>query len=149
MRGMKTISMALIGLAILAGCETATVTSQSPQVATFIEYSLAEYVVTHSDELVGDGGGWWTHRYKLRPGYRVKREDIAKRVWHGLINTGWKPLDPPQRKYTVSRMFETAADDLHFRHGPFPGEGPDAFHIQHIYISPGADILTCYFESKW
>ncbi len=149
MRGMKTISITLIALAMLAGCEAPTVTAESPQVAKFIEYSLDEYVVTHSDELLGDGAAWWTHRYKLRPGFTAKREDVAKRIWRGLVNTGWKPLDPPRRKYTVSRMFETAPDDLHFRHGPFPGEGPDAFHIQHIYVSPGGSVITCYFESKW
>jgi len=146
---MKAILMSLAAMMILGGCASQPARVPTRSAADFVEYSLDEYVATDSDTVRTDAAQWWTIRYALKPGVKMTRDDLAKRITYGLVTRDWKPLDPLQRPYTLSRIYETDSEaDLHFTHGPFPGEGPDAFHHQHIHISYDARIVVCYYESK-
>lgn len=149
MPGMKTTGIALAALLGLCGC-AAPLGAPGPNALNFVEYSLDEYTVAETDELVGSGGSWWTFRYELKPVLRgkVKRDMMVQRISYGLLSRGWKLLERQKRSYTLSRIFETAPDDLHFTHGPFPGESPSAFHHQHIHVAHDARVIVCYFESK-
>lgn len=146
---MKGMHIALTALLLAGGC-AARPAWTPPPVSRFIEYSLDEYDVVETDEVAGVGAHWWTFRYEIHPVNRgrVNRDIMVRRISYGLMSHGWKLLQRQPRSYTLSKIFETAPDDLHFTHGPFPGERPTAFHHQHIHVAHGAEVIVCYFESK-
>ena len=118
----------------------------------FWPYSLEEYEYAQQDSgfdvVYGLGGRWITARYLLREGHHITREEMVQRITQSLEFYGWKQEDLPDRKYVLSKIYETAKDDLYFTRGKFSSEGVVHYSIT-IHISDDAGVLVLYCEAGW
>ncbi|MBM4038482.1 MAG: hypothetical protein FJ290_08205 [Planctomycetes bacterium] len=111
-------------------------------------YGLPEYEEADHDVLYGLGGRWISIRLRRKPGSSVTRDQLVERISKPLLAAGWSRATPP-KKYVLSKMWETAADDLYFSRSAAKGEPSYLFFNQAIYISKDASIVCLYAEAGW
>jgi hypothetical protein len=115
----------------------------------FWVYDLSEYEQTEHDVLAGLGGRWISVRYTRKPGFSVTRQQLISRIAAALEADGWTREAPPSHKYVLSRIWETASDDLHFRRPARDKEPEYWFFNQTIHVSEDASVVCLYAEVGW
>ena len=119
------------------------------QLRLFQPYALDEYTLVEHDFLPGLGGRWLTVRYRLKVGYFVDRSAIRLRIVVALAQDGWSPAPPPGRDYVLTKIFETAENDLYFSHPARQGDREHVFYNQAVHVSQDASVLVGYYEVGW
>lgn len=157
MRQFIAISM----LILAAGCgpkvEPRSASSASPPPTAepetigpqFWKYDLKEYSIITNDVVSGLGGRWISVRYQRRPEQSTTREGVVARITAALHADGWKTEPLPARKYVLSKIWETSAEDLHFARRAKPNEPAHWFFAQTLFVSKEADTVAVYCEVGW
>ena len=115
----------------------------------FAPYELPEYEVDQRDSVSGLGGRWMTLRYTLKSGRTADRNEIRNRAVEALEKTGWKKGTLPSLNYVLSKIFETASDDLCYTHPARANDPPHWFYSQAVHVSRDAKVVVCYYEVGW
>lgn len=88
-------------------------------------------------------------RYQRRPEQSTTREGVVARITAALHADGWKTEPLPARKYVLSKIWETSAEDLHFARRAKPNEPAHWFFAQTLFVSKEADTVAVYCEVGW
>ena len=149
----RTANSTWLILTLLTGCGRDLPQLSDPEVAAQLAelqpYDLSEYKVASRDFLPGPGGRWFTVRYLLRDGETASREDIRRRIVASLEASGWRPGTADTTRYVLTKVYETAADDLRYERSAQPGDRDNVFYNQYVHISDDASIIVGYYEIGW
>ena len=113
-------------------------------------YTLTGYERVGEDTMTNTGGRWVSLHYKAATGTSPDPKDVRRRITDALVKEGWSPEPlPPERKYVLSKLWETDAKDLYYRHGPADGDPANLFYNQAVHISDDGQTVACYYEVGW
>ena len=115
----------------------------------FAPYELPEYEMDQRDVVSGLGGRWMTIRYTLKSGRTADRDEIRNRAVEALEKAGWKKGTLPSLNYVLSKIFETASDDLYYTHPAHADDPPHWFYNQAVHVSRDAKVVVCYYQVGW
>ena len=115
----------------------------------FQAYELPEYSLQGKDIVYGLGGRWITLRYVLKPEATCTPAEIRNRIKTALEREGWQQKPLPNRKYVLSKIYETASNDLYYTHGAFEGDPNHWFYNQAVHVSDDGRTVVCYYEVGW
>lgn len=145
-------------IALLLGCESRSKqpTASNPVASApdpfwplFYRYDLTDYSMATSDVIEGLGGRWISVRFQRHPDAWTTRMELVSRITTAMLADGWTQSPLPQRKYVLSKMWETSPEDIHFERKAKADEPSHWLFAETVFISRDANTVAVYCEVGW